>query len=55
MTNEPSQPLLVRMPADLHAAVKEAAAAEDRSMAQFVREAVRDRVANQAGQQRKRS
>ena len=37
-------PLLVRMPPDLHAAVKAAAEAEDRSMASVVRQALRQYV-----------
>lgn len=39
------QPVLVRMPTDLHHALKTAARSEDRTMAQFIREAIRDRLA----------
>lgn len=35
------QPLMVRLPQDLHLAVKDRARAEDRSMAQLVRRAIR--------------
>jgi hypothetical protein len=35
------RPLLVRMPAELHAAVKATAEKEDRTMAQVAREALR--------------
>lgn len=42
MAKSEVRPLLVRMPADLHEAVKVAAVNEDRSMAQVVRAALRD-------------
>ncbi len=35
------QPTYVRLPADLHAAVKERAAADERTMAQTIRHALR--------------
>lgn len=38
-------PVVIRMPADLHAAVKRTAAAEERSMAQMIRHALRLYVA----------
>lgn len=43
------QPVLVRMPTDLHHALKTAARSEDRTMAQFIREAIRDRIAATSG------
>lgn len=41
MAHGKTRPLLVRMPAELHAAVKETAEKQDRTMAQVVREALR--------------
>lgn len=41
MNDKGSRPVVIRMPADLHAAVKERAAAEERSMAQTIRRALR--------------
>lgn len=35
------QPFVVRMPVELHAALKDAAARDDRSMAQAIRYAIR--------------
>jgi predicted transcriptional regulator len=41
MAHDETRPLLVRMPADLHAAVKATAKKQDRTMAQVAREALR--------------
>jgi predicted transcriptional regulator len=41
VAQDETRPLLVRMPADLHAAVKETAEKQDRTMAQVAREALR--------------
>lgn len=41
MAHDETRPLLVRMPADLHAAVKATAQKQDRTMAQVTREALR--------------
>lgn len=41
MSNELTQQVLVRMPADLHQALKAKAAADERSMAQAIRFAIR--------------
>lgn len=41
MTDSEIQPTLVRLPSDLHAAIKVRAAADDRTMAQTVRVALR--------------
>jgi predicted DNA-binding protein len=45
MPSDDVRPLLVRMPAELHEAVKTTAAREDRTMAQVVREALRNYTA----------
>ena len=40
-TKDDVRPVVIRMPAELHQAVKEKAAAEERSMAQAIRYALR--------------
>lgn len=49
MKDDAQQQVLVRMPAELHAAVKERAAAEERSMAQAIRFAIRRYLDEPAG------
>ena len=39
--DQPAKPVVIRMPADLHRAIKKKAAAEERSMAQAIRHALR--------------
>ena len=41
------RPVLVRMPVELHDAVKNAAGAQDRTMAQFIRQSLRESVAKE--------
>lgn len=41
VTTKDTQQVIVRMPADLHAALKERAAADERSMSQAIRHAIR--------------
>jgi plasmid stability protein len=45
-------PVVIRMPADLHAAIKERAAAEERSMAQEIRHALREHTNGSARKRR---
>jgi predicted DNA-binding protein len=52
MPRDDVRPLLVRMPAAMHEAVRETAEREDRTMAQVVREAIRNYTAEPTPQRR---
>jgi predicted HicB family RNase H-like nuclease len=47
MNKQDSRPLLVRMPPELHEAVRAAASMQDLSMAQYARRALRDSLPQQ--------
>ena len=49
-TKSDLRPVVIRMPTDLHQAVKQTAAAEERSMAQAIRYALRMYVQNATSQ-----
>ncbi len=49
MAPTPNQQVIVRMPSDLHAAIKERASNDERSMSQTIRHALRQYLNNPTG------